>query len=71
MESTTYPIIDFMIAVTTENAQILSEEVKKKVKNITIKDSPLVEVLDYMLDVLRLALGKSKAIKEIQEDDKQ
>jgi hypothetical protein len=30
-----------------------------------------VEVLDYMLDVLRLALGKSKAIKEIQEDDKQ
>jgi hypothetical protein len=56
-----------MIAVTTENAQILSEEVKKKVKNITVKDSSLVEVLDYMLDVLRLALGKSRAIKEIQE----
>jgi chromatin segregation and condensation protein Rec8/ScpA/Scc1 (kleisin family) len=60
-----------MIAIATENAQILSEEVKKKVKNITNKESTLVEVLDYILDVMRLALCKSKAIKEIQEDDKQ
>jgi hypothetical protein len=60
-----------MIAIATENAQILSEEVKKKVKNITNKESTLVEVLDYILDVMRLALCKNKAIKEIQEDDKQ
>lgn len=60
-----------MISVATENAQILSEEVKKKVKTITMRDYGLVEVLDHILDVLRLALGKSKAIKEIQEDDRQ
>jgi len=62
---------DYMISVATENAQILSEEVKKKVKTITMRDYGLVEVLDHILDVLRLALGKSKAIKEIQEDDRQ
>ncbi len=60
-----------MISAATENAQILSEEVKKKVKTITHKDYNLVELLDYILDVLRLALGRGKAIKEIQEDDRQ
>lgn len=62
--------VGFMITAATENAQILSEEVKKRVKVITNKDYCLVEVLDNVLDVLRLALGKNKSIKDIQEDER-
>lgn len=59
-----------MITAATQNAQVLSEEVKKRVKVITNKDYSLVEVLDNVLDVLRLALGKNKSIRDIQEDQR-
>lgn len=61
-----------MISVATENAQILSEEVKRRVKIITSRDHTIVEQLDNVLDVLRIALGRSKPqiIREIQDEDR-
>lgn len=55
-----------MVACATENCQVLCEEVKKKLKTITVRDYPLVEALNNVLDVLRLSLGKGKFLKELQ-----
>lgn len=41
---------------------------RKKGKNI--RDINLVEALNYMVDILSLGLGKSKALKEIADDSK-
>jgi hypothetical protein len=62
----TFVNVDFMVACATENCQVLCEEVKKKLKTITVRDYPLVEALDNVLDVLRLSLGKGKFLKELQ-----
>ena len=43
----------------------MSEEAKRRAK--TLKEFTLVEVLDYLADILSLGLSKGKGIKELNE----
>lgn len=54
-----------MIKYANENAQIISDEVRKKAK--TLKEIKIVEILNYILEVLSLGMGKVKALKELKE----
>ena len=53
-----------MIKYANENAQIISDEVRKKAK--TLKEIKIVEILNYILEVLSLGMGKAKALKDLK-----
>ena len=57
-----------MIKYANEFTQVISDEVRRRVKNI--KDFTLVEILENTVDVLSLGIGKAKALKELKEDVK-
>ena len=57
-----------MIKYANEFTQVISDQVRRRVKNI--KDFTLVEILENTVDVLSLGIGKSKALKELKEDIK-
>ena len=57
-----------MIKYAHEFTQIVSDEVRRRVKNI--KQFTLVEILENTVDVLSLGIGKNKALKELKEDIK-
>lgn len=43
---------------------MISDEVRKKAK--TLKEIKIVEILNYVLEVLSLGIGKVKALKELK-----
>lgn len=51
-----------------ENAQIISEEIRKKSKSS--KDFTMIEILDFTLDVISLGMGKLKALREMKDNPK-
>lgn len=57
-----------MIKYAHEFTQIVSDEVRRRVKNI--KEFTLVEILENTVDVLSLGIGKNKALKELKDDIK-
>ena len=57
-----------MIKYAHQFTQIVSDEVRRRVKNI--KQFTIVEILESTVDVLSLGIGKIKALKELKEDIK-
>lgn len=57
-----------MIKYSHEFAQIVSDEVRRRVKNM--KEFTMVEILENTVDLLSLGIGKAKALKELREDVK-
>jgi hypothetical protein len=48
--------------------QLVSDEVRKRVKNI--RDVNIVEILENCVDLLTLGIGKARGLKDIKEDVK-
>ena len=53
-----------MIKYTHEMVQLVSDEVRKRVKNI--RDVNIVEILENCVDLLTLGIGKSRGLKDIK-----
>lgn len=61
-----YEDVGTMIKCAQEIAQVLSEEVRRRAKNL--KEFTIVEILEGIVDVLAIGLGKSKGLWEIKEE---
>lgn len=57
-----------MIKYAHELAQLVSDEVRKRAKNI--RDVTIVEILENIVDLLSLGIGKGRALRELKEDSK-
>lgn len=57
-----------MIKYAHEFAQIVSDEVRRRVKNM--KEFTIVEILENTVDLMSLGIGKGKALRELKEDIK-
>ncbi len=53
-----------MLKYAHEMAQIVSDEVRKRVKNI--RDVNIVEILENIVDLLSLGIGKGRALRELK-----
>ena len=57
-----------MIKYVHEMAQFVSDQVRKRVKNL--RDLTIVEILDNLVDLLTLGIGKTRGLRELREDVK-
>ena len=57
-----------MVKYAQEVAQIVSDEVRRRAKSL--RDFYIVEVLENIVDLLSLGIGKNKALRELREESK-